>query len=46
MGGQGGRPVMTNKPAAADLAKALAAMEATGRGPSRAYRCQDRAGRS
>jgi hypothetical protein len=36
MGGQDGRPVMTNKPAAADLAKALAAMEATGRGPSRA----------
>ena len=36
MGGQGGRPVMTNKPAAADLAKALAAMETTGRGPSRA----------
>ena len=27
---------MTNKPAAADLAKALAAMETTGRGPSHA----------
>ena len=27
---------MTNKPAAADLARALAAMETTGRGPSRA----------
>jgi len=38
VGGHGGRtqwPVMTNKPAAPDLAKALTAMGATGRGPSR-----------